>query len=232
MSATYIFPDIHGCAKTLQHLLEEVVVPTREDRLIFLGDYIDRGPESARVIEMLLALIYSGYNVVALRGNHEQMLLDSLTDESKLTLWLLNSARKTLMSYSRDVEAVTPELLLDAIPKKHIRFFQEMPILHSLGNSRWCVHGGVQFPIEEKYMQQYLWLRPWESVDSIPEGATIIHGHTPIPFAEVERQVHLFGRQVNLDAGCVYAGFREGLGYLTCLRLEDQHLFFVQNMDW
>ncbi|HUX54166.1 MAG TPA: metallophosphoesterase family protein [Williamwhitmania sp.] len=231
MAVTYIFPDIHGCAKTFRHLLEDIVSPTLKDKLVFLGDYIDRGPNSAEVINMILSLISSGYQVTALRGNHEQMLLDSIADANAFTIWKLNSARKTLKSYGLDFEDVAHDQLISLIPKDHLHFLQNMPILHQLGSSLWSVHGCIQFPIREEFLQHYLWLRPWECVDSIPEGVTVIHGHTPIPLEEVENQIALWGRLINLDAGCVYAEMREGLGNLVCLRLEDRHLFYTPNID-
>lgn len=231
MAATYIFPDIHGCAKTFRYLLEDVVLPTQKDKLVFLGDYIDRGPNSAEVIAMILSLISSGYQVTALRGNHEQMLLDSIADTYAFNIWKLNSARKTFMSYGWNFENLAHEQLVSLIPKDHLHFLQEMPILHQLGSSLWSAHAGIQFPIRKEFLQQYLWLRPWECVDSIPEGVTVIHGHTPIPLVEVEKPVAQWGRLVNLDAGCVYAGMREDLGNLVCLRLEDRHLFYTSNID-
>jgi len=231
MAKTYIFPDIHGCAKTIRYLLEEVVVPSREDKLIFLGDYIDRGPNSADVIKLLLSLIDSGYQVIALRGNHEQMLLDSLCDHYAYTIWKLNSAHNTIWSYGGNIEETTYQEVASLIPPSHLQLLQKMPILYRQSSNLWCVHGCIHFPIEEKSLQQYLWLRPWECADSISEGVTVIHGHTPIPLKEVERQVALWGRLVNIDAGCVYAGIQEGLGNLVSLRLDDRKLFYTRNLD-
>ena len=206
-------------------------MPSREDRLIFLGDYIDRGPESARVIEMLLSLVYSGYNVVALRGNHEQMLLDSLADDYALTIWKLNSARKTLNSYGLEGDFAKCKTLASIFPAEHLTFLNEMPIHYRLSEKLWFVHGGIKFPNETMQSNEYLWLRPWEFVDSIPSDSMVIHGHTPIPIWEVERQVELFSREVNLDSGCVHLGLKEGLGYLSCLKLEERQLYYAKNME-
>lgn len=225
--ATFIFPDIHGCLRTLQCILEEQVQPTRSDTLVFLGDYIDRGPNSAGTIDYLVELQKSGYTLVAIRGNHEQMLLDSLFNSERLRLWIRNGGNKTLDSYRKmyDLEDSSVEEL---IPEEHIAFFLSMPFFHKISSVSYAVHGGIIFPIndDDGSMQKMPWLRPWECAESIPEGVTVIHGHTPVPLHEVKRQAFYYNALVNLDAGCVYAGKYPGLGYLTCLNLDKKELLY------
>jgi serine/threonine protein phosphatase 1 len=94
--ATYIIPDIHGCIKTLTYLFEEKLKISIGDRVFMLGDYIDRGPDSPGVVEYIIRLIESGYNINCLKGNHEQLLLDSIGDSMYYNLWMINAGEDSL----------------------------------------------------------------------------------------------------------------------------------------
>jgi len=230
--STFIIPDIHGCFRTLKCLLEEYVKPSGSDTLVFLGDYIDRGPNSAGTVGYLIELQQKGFTVVVIRGNHEQMLLNSLYDTEQSRLWMLNGGGPTLESYrSRAGAEIFP--LDELIPAEHVSFFLRMPYYHRINDTTYAVHGGIVFPITESEagFRQMLWLRPWDCEDSIPSGSTVIHGHTPIPLLEVQKQVVQFGRLVNLDAGCVFAKKYPGLGYLTCLNLDSGELLYCENRE-
>ena len=230
--ATFIIPDIHGCIKTLKCLIEEHVRPVYSDTLVFLGDYIDRGPHSAATVSYLIELKQKGYSVVPIRGNHEQMLLNTLYNLKSAELWMRSGGSSTLASYpSWTNEEGQP--LDEIIPEEHVAFLLSMPNYHKLTDSVYAVHGGIVFPITETddSLQRMLWLRPWECEESIPLGNTVIHGHTPVPLRVVQLQVEQFGSLVNLDAGCVFAGREHGLGYLTCLNLESRELHYSANLD-
>src|SRR5262245_22201687 len=108
--------DIHGCSRALDALLEAVKL-TAEDRLIFLGDYVDRGPDSRGVVERVLAL-HASYPVVALRGNHELMMLSARSNADSMQFWLAVGGRQALASYS-------PAGRIDDVPETHWRFFRE-----------------------------------------------------------------------------------------------------------
>ena len=230
--ATFIFPDIHGCSKTLKFLIEERVQPSLADTLVFLGDYIDRGPNSAETIGYIINLQKKGFKVVALRGNHEQMLINSLYDSEKAALWMLNGGSATVDSYRR-MAGGNASSFDELIPDEHVAFFLKMPFYYGFTDSVYAVHGGINFPIveDDESFQRMLWLRPWACASFIPLGYTVIHGHTPVSLPEVEQQVLQFGSLVNLDAGCVYAGRHPNLGFLTCLNLEQRELFFCANME-
>ncbi len=232
--ATFIFPDIHGCLRTLKCILEEQVHPTLSDKLVFLGAFIDRGPSSSGTVTYLIGLKQQGYNVVAVRGNHEQMLLDSLYNADSSKLWIRNGGSKTIESYRLDYGLDLDDVSLDKlIPDEHITFYLSMPFCHRISEYLYAVHGGIIFPINEDdgSMQKMPWLRPWECAESIPEGVTVVHGHTPVPLHEVKRQVYCYGSLVNLDAGCVYADKYPGLGFLTCLNLETKQLLYTANIE-
>ncbi len=212
--------------------MEEQVQPAISDTLLFLGDYIDRGPNSADTISYLLALQRQGLNVVAIRGNHEQMLLDSINSPEGYKLWMRNGGNKTVESYGQ-ANHTTDNSLIALLPDDHVAFYQDLPLFYRISECVYAVHGGIVFPIntDDTSMQKMLWLRPWECVDSIPDGVVVIHGHTPVPLHEVKRQAYEFDKLVNLDAGCVYAGKYPGLGFLTCLNLETKQLLYTPNIE-
>ena len=95
MSKTYAISDIHGCSQTFTELLNKISFSTN-DTLYLLGDYIDRGPGSIQTIDKIIQLQSSGYNIKCLRGNHEQMMLNSIHRPEESTLWEKNGGDKVL----------------------------------------------------------------------------------------------------------------------------------------
>src|SRR5574340_376577 len=89
-SRRFVIPDVHGCARTLRRLVEEVLVLEKADCLYLLGDYIARGPRSREVLDILLALPEEGYQVSPLRGNHEEMFITARDSDAAFRLWILN----------------------------------------------------------------------------------------------------------------------------------------------
>ncbi len=111
----YVIGDIHGCAKALRTLIE-TIQPNEEDEVIFLGDYIDRGPNSRDVVQQILEL-QQRCKVIPLRGNHEIMLLGVVLGGLDETVWLENGGISTVSSYGGS---------LSKIPDKHLDFFQSL----------------------------------------------------------------------------------------------------------
>src|SRR5436190_4191878 len=99
MPRIFAIGDIHGCALTLEKLLLHELQINRHDEIYFLGDYIDRGPRSREVIDLILALQKENYGVRTLRGNHEQLFIDSEKDFTQFENWLGNGGRRTLESF-------------------------------------------------------------------------------------------------------------------------------------
>ncbi|MFP4555229.1 MAG: metallophosphoesterase family protein [Bacteroidales bacterium] len=229
--STYVIPDLHGCLVTLKHLLEEKLAVSKSDKLYFLGDYIDRGPLSAQLVDYLLNLKDKGYSISTLKGNHEQMLLDSLSSKIDYKNWILNTGYLTLKSYKGILGEVFE--FPDDLPDRHMLFYKNLPYYFEVDNYL-LVHGGINYQAKEPLLdtKAMLWNRP-ESVphDFLP-GKTIIHGHTPTPLAEILEVVNNpINRLIPLDAGCVYAGSFDGIGYLVALELEKMELHWVEKMD-
>ncbi len=96
MDRLFAISDIHGCYKPFYELVVNVIKLTKSDRLILLGDYIDRGEQSKEVVDFIIDLFNKGFNITALKGNHEVMLMDSYNDPDLLPLWFMNSGMSTM----------------------------------------------------------------------------------------------------------------------------------------
>ena len=181
--------DIHGCLASLEGLLERVA-PSETDRLIFLGDYIDRGPDSKGVIDTLLALAKRFPQTVCLKGNHEAMFLDFLAGRNQ-DLYLANGGTSTLESY-REEGGIR-------VPGRHLDFFRSLPRYYATERFIF-VHAGLRpgIPLEEQREEDLLWIRD-DFLDSDYDwGKTVVFGHTPLS------QPLFSTTRIGLDTGAVY----------------------------
>jgi serine/threonine protein phosphatase 1 len=220
MPRTIAIGDIHGCSRTLRKLLLEEVKLHATDRLYFIGDYIDRGPDSKGVIDFIFELRHQGFHVYALRGNHEQMILDSVKSASDYDHWLFNGGEDTLFSFG--VES------FEKTDQDYQQFFQSTSHIFKTKEAIY-VHAGLNFENKDIYADTHamLWIRNKPVYPEKLEGKILVHGHTPLPLEQVIRQE---GNIINLDAGCVYA-HREGFGYLVAYEITSRHFFFVKNCE-
>ena len=199
--------DIHGCAQTLDVLLEKLHI-TGDDHLVFVGDYIDRGPDSRGVIDRLLHL-REQVACTFLRGNHEALMLEGL-DEGIWDLWMANGAESTLQSYAQNGRA-------GHVPKDHLDFVRETKIYHETPEFLF-VHGGLkpQMSIEDNLRQYgadiFLWERSHLRATRLRWEKTVVCGHTPRPEPINKQEL------IAIDTGCVYAT-RPEFGRLTAVRL-------------
>lgn len=215
--------DLHGCARTLDALLARLA-PTSDDHLVFIGDYIDRGPDSRGVIERLLGLetaagVGRGPRCTFLRGNHDQMLLDYVDKGGgpSLDLWRANGGLKTLMSYTSEAGAL-------ALPDAHLAFLRRTRLYLDTPEFLF-VHAGldprrsVAQNLADGTARTFLWERAHLEAAAVEWEKTIVCGHTPV--AEPVNRPRL----INIDTGAVYAHV-PGLGTLTAVRLPERA--FVQ----
>jgi serine/threonine protein phosphatase 1 len=145
--------DIHGCLQALDTLLT-AVAPTGNDWIVTLGDYVDRGPDSCRVLERLLEL-HRGGRLIALGGNHEEMLLGVREDFSTLPAWLEFGGQETLDSYARAGFGSD----LQAIPENHWSFLQEVCVNCFETETHFFVHGNVdpRLPLSQQPTEILRW---------------------------------------------------------------------------
>jgi len=220
LSRRFVIPDIHGCALTLDRLLREVIHLKRRDELYLLGDYIDRGPSSREVLDILMGLVMKGYRVFPVRGNHEEMLLESCHDREMFKMWLRNGGRATLDSFGIED---TRE-----IPLPYRRFLAEMPYYRVLPDFV-LVHASLNFAITDPFTDReaMLWSRSLEVRPERIGGRRVIGGHTPMSRSEILRG--LSADRIVLDNGCVYPE-RAGMGCLAALELDSLSLAFQENI--
>ncbi len=212
--------DIHGCCETFKKLIERIEL-NKSDTLYFVGDYIDRGPDSKGVIDYILELREKGYSLHTLRGNHEQMMLDSLKEGGAFDLWMLNGGESTLESFGISSA--------EGLDRPYMEFFSQTP--HYVKTDKFIVvHAGLNFyaddPLADK--DSMIWIRNFAVDRSYLNGRLLIHGHTPMDRESVVSQE--FEGPVNIDGGCVYgkAGF---FGSLFALDLTGKEFIEVKNID-
>jgi serine/threonine protein phosphatase 1 len=164
-----VIGDVHGHYNGLMHLME-IIAPTSDDCVYFLGDLIDRGPDSCKVVEFVIQQHYQ-----SLLGNHEQLLLEAFPDTQPsppdLQVWLHSGGQETVSSYGKNLA-----LLLD-----HLAWFRKLPQYLDLGDV-WLVHAGVHpgLSVEEQTSQELCWIRTEFHSITQPYFADklIITGHT------------------------------------------------------
>jgi serine/threonine protein phosphatase 1 len=226
----YAIGDVHGCSALLDDLLAQIEADAERfeaDRrvLVFVGDYIDRGPDSAGVIERLVSRMPAGFEVICLKGNHDQMLLDFLERPEIFDHWMLNGAETTLSSYGlktyefdwyRGDEAACRDGLLAAMPERHRAFFDNLRLSVIVGDYFFC-HAGVRpgVPLDEQVPQDLMWIREDFLNSPLRFGKVVVHGHTPVDEPEVR-----FNR-IGIDTKACLSG------RLTALRLYGESRDFL-----
>lgn len=173
--------DVHGRRDLLDELIECIRRIDAYAHMVFLGDYVDRGPDSADVIERLMKGD-SSLKFTCLKGNHEEMLLDACSPEARrpfLDAWIRRCGGwETLDSYG----AEWGELPADVIPDDHIDFIRSMPLSYDDG-TRLFVHAGIKpgIPLDQQRSEEMLWIRDPFLECPDDHGRLIVHGHTPNP---------------------------------------------------
>lgn len=202
--------DIHGMLDSLLPLLDKVLPMAPDDaRLVFLGDYIDRGPDSKEVVETLIQLKKQRPDTVFLMGNHEQMFLQAHGGKS-LMFFLANGGDATLASYG-----LAPEEIAD-MPPDHLAFFNDL-LLYFETENHVFVHAGLRpgVALAEQDPRDLLWIREEFMFSSKRFPKTVVFGHTPVvrPFVNPDR--------IGIDTGAVYGNL------LTCLMLPEMRFVSV-----
>ena len=224
----YAFGDIHGRADLLSEMFTVIDAdlarnPISRSVEVFLGDYIDRGPNSAITLDLLIERsLYR--ETVFLKGNHEAYFLEVLRDPSKVETWRQFGGLQTLMSYGiqPSLSPDAPEqadlisALLEVMPVDHLSFLQSLRPSFVCGDY-FFVHAGVRpgIPLKEQQEADLLWIRN-EFLDSNENfGKFIVHGHTPVRAPDIR------ANRINIDTGA-YA-----TGNLTLLTIQGSSMLAV-----
>jgi serine/threonine protein phosphatase 1 len=192
MPRTYAVPDLHGRYDLLEAALGAIEHDAESGTVVFLGDYVDRGPQSRQVVERLIAGPPPAWRWICLKGNHEDMLVEALHTPLKRDLWLENGGTETVLSYGG----------MRQIPEVHVNWMASRPALH-VDRYRIFVHAGLDpaAPIDEQSQRTLLWHRWQRDQDCQHPRGHIVHGHTPYR----DGPVRLSGR-TNLDCLAVMTG--------------------------
>lgn len=198
MPLTYAVGDVHGSLDKLKALIEACRQHAggRAHQFVFLGDYIDRGPDSAGVVRFMMRLQDElGGGLIALRGNHEAFVLGLLDGVVPLGLWLRNGGVETLASYG--VHEVAE------LPHAHLEWMRSLRLSYDDGR-RFFVHAGVdpQKALDAQDEHALLWIREPFLSDRRDYGRLIVHGHTPLATAVPD----LRANRLNLDTAAVFGG--------------------------
>ncbi len=209
MNRIFAIGDIHGCFDKIHALLARLPADHTRDKIVFLGDYVDRGPDSKKVLDLVIGL-HKEYpsSFVFLKGNHEAMFLDYLENGPLKQSFLEFGGTKTLESYGgNDFDA--------NIPKDHLEFLKGLETIYV--TERFCfVHAGLRpgIPIEEQREDDLLWIRFKFIKSNYDWGKRVIFGHTPFDTPLIE------ANKIGIDTGAVYGG------RLTCLVLPEIEFIF------
>ena len=211
--------DIHGCFEKFQTLVEQKILLKKEDHLVLLGDYIDRGPQSKEVIDYILNLQKKAFSVTPLMGNHEDMLLNAYRDASNISLWFMNGGVETMRSFGIQ--------RLEDLDETYVRFFKSLPHFYQIEQYLF-VHAGFNDEAEDPFEDKFhmLWKSHIAYNHPLLIDKTIVHGHTAIKEAYCRERLKTTPQVIDIDTGCVYDMY-PGYGKLTAIELNSKTLFSV-----
>lgn len=223
-SQVFAIGDIHGCRDLLQNMHKKILESSQnvegKKLLIYLGDYIDRGPDIKGTVQTLIDFQPENFTKVFLLGNHEQMLLDFMAGKkNSLYIWLGNGGLETLKSYGSDMnsyidnsmelkgEELIRKQFTRLLPFSHKNFFNQLQLNYEWGNY-FFVHAGINpdFSLDKQEKETMLWTREQRFFDfKMTYHKIIVHGHTP------KEKVEKLTCRINLDTGAFYSEILSGL---------------------
>jgi serine/threonine protein phosphatase 1 len=211
--------DIHGCYDSFRRMIENKIKIRNSDKIVLLGDYIDRGNQSKEVVDYIIQLQQKGFDLIPLIGNHESMLIDAFDNDESLLRWILNGGTKTLDSFGINT--------LKDLDHLYVDFFRRLQFYYSFHQFLF-VHAGfnddLDNPFEDKY--EMIWARREKYTNPVFKNKIIIHGHTPIAELICKQRICDNDQVINIDTGCVYAD-KVGYGRLSAIELYSRRLFII-----
>jgi serine/threonine protein phosphatase 1 len=236
---TWVIPDVHGCLQTLRALVEDMIELQKDDALIFLGDVIDRGPQSKGVIDYILKLSESGIDTTVIRGNHEEYMAKVFRDEQNKSVlrklfglksgsykeWMKYGGENTLQSFNA--------YQVSAIPENYIEWIESLPFYMEWKNFL-IVHAGFNFESDDIFgdTQSMMWIREYKIDPKKLGNRKIIHGHVPVTLDFIHQSITSNSFNfIDLDNG-VYLTGKPGYGNLLALELNTMKLHVQPNLDF
>jgi serine/threonine protein phosphatase 1 len=228
-SRIYAIGDMHGRLDLLERLRTVIVEdakwhPVERKVVVYLGDYVDRGPDSRGVVDLLARDRLPGFESVFLKGNHEDSMLQFLVDPGVAPAWMNYGGDATLYSYGvrppdpRKIDELlaAQKAFIEALPPEHLEFLRALKLVHIEGDYAF-VHAGFRegVPIESQTPEDMMWIRNeflWSDADF---GKIAVHGHTITDHPQIR------GNRIGIDTGAF------ATGTLTCLVLEGAERRFL-----
>lgn len=222
----YAIGDVHGEAALLDRLLVRIEEDAeqraaRRRLLVYLGDYVDRGPDSRGVVDRLLEGPPSGFEQICLVGNHEEMMLGCLEGDPRSSiLWLMNGGDSTCRSYGIDPTGGPTRLrqaLLSAMPAGHEELLRNLSLCHQEGDY-FFVHAGIRpgVALAKQRREDMVWIRKPFCESKADHGCVVVHGHSPV------QQPDDLPNRIGIDTGAVYGNA------LTAVALQGGQRHFIQ----
>jgi serine/threonine protein phosphatase 1 len=229
----YAVGDVHGCNALLAEAHAKIAAdlaarPVADHRIVHIGDYTDRGPNSAGVVERMVNLTAGDKRIICLMGNHDERLLAFLREPIAVGPTYLSDnmgGSATLMSYGVPVRrfgwlmsdfAGLARRLSERMPPQHRAFLESLRLSARLGDYFFC-HAGIRpgIPLDQQDPDDLFWIREEFLLDDSDHGVVVVHGHTPMSAPELRPN------RINIDTGAVFGG------PLTCLVLEGRDYRFL-----
>lgn len=232
MKNRWVIPDVHGCMNTLKSLIENRISLTKEDSIYFLGDYIDRGPDSKGVVDYIMSLQSLGYDVHRIRGNHEDYCIKAWEEDQKRFLfrsniekeWRRNGGEYTMNSFG----AKRPR----EIPERYIQWMRDGKYYIELDKFI-LVHAGLNFHINNPFedVSSMMWIRDFKVDRNKVGGKKVVHGHVPVEYSLINLFANSEGYDfLSLDNGVYYKN-RDGFGNLLAYNLDTNEFVVQHNID-
>ena len=228
----YAVGDIHGRADLLARLHKKIAadaldIPGFQNIVVYLGDYVDRGPDSSGVLDMLINRPLEGFEAHHLKGNHEDMMIQFLETGANSEMWIMmNGARDTMESYGigysdfarheSDMKGLARDFA-NAVPESHRAFLDALKMHHCEGDVLF-VHAGIApgVPVENQSPHDLMWIRGEFTESNTDHGLFVVHGHSNRPAPEIR------SNRLGIDTGAWFSGT------LTAAVLEGGDIRFLQ----
>ncbi len=219
-----MIPDIHGCYITLRYVIEAILKPDHNDEIFFLGDFINKGPDSKKVLDYVIMLRQKGFKIHTLMGNHEKCLLNAINNPDGSKDFINKGGDESLRSFG--VGHVKD------IPDKYVKFIKDLGYFIELKEFV-IVHAGLNFLIDDPFKDYHAML----TIKNFPvdierlNNKKIIHGHNACTLREImDNLMNEKKSVINLDNGCVYTN-RASMGNLFVLNLTNMSFHIQPCLD-
>lgn len=226
----YAVGDIHGRLDLLTQLMDKITTHAKNrgatrTYLVFLGDYIDRGPDTKGVIDFLSSGLPAGFETIFLKGNHEQLMSGFLDQPEHGLSWAMNGGIQTILSYGVPLATETPDVtrlrsireqLVDGLPDAHTNFLENLNLSVEIGDY-FFTHAGIRPGVacDEQVENDLLWIRDDFLLSKSEHEKIIVHGHTPT------KDVQLRKNRIGIDTGAFATNI------LTALALHETEVEFL-----